>query len=158
MNLNIGCGSDDYGDVRLDIDYHTQTGIVSKLNIRADAHYLPFKDKSFEYVKCWHCIEHTAKPMQVIREIERVSYHYSIRFPSDNGYTKRLFVTLVNLRFTDFILTYKTMKGRFHRWAIRGGHNTERCIPVPSFFTSGRKARFLSRFSVKYQFEKELSR
>jgi len=36
LKLNIGCGSDTWGDIRIDIDPK-----ASAVNLIADAHYLP---------------------------------------------------------------------------------------------------------------------
>ena len=56
-SLNVGCGSDTWGDVRVDIasnflSWHFRPTVL------ADAHYLPFKDGSFEVVKASHVLEH----------------------------------------------------------------------------------------------------
>ena len=162
MNLNLGCGTDDYGDIRLDIDYHTQIGEESKLNIRADAHYLPFKDKTFDECRCWHVLEHVDNPNRVLSEIDRVSNHYSIRFPVDDGYTKRMLVGILNLDYATFISGYKTMKGRVHKHIIKSKNAiaTDQYIPFPlaRFFLNGRKSRFLKWLISKYYFEMEITK
>src|SRR5260370_4209136 len=56
--LNVGCGPDDWGDVRVDVDFKTQTGATSKLNLRADAHHLPFLKGLSPLVLCWHLLVH----------------------------------------------------------------------------------------------------
>src|SRR5260370_23128157 len=35
--LNVGCGPDDWADVRVDVDFKTQTGATSNLNLIPDA-------------------------------------------------------------------------------------------------------------------------
>lgn len=52
MMLNIGCGEDPKGDIRLDIRK------TRSVNIIADARMLPFRDESFDYVYSSHLIEH----------------------------------------------------------------------------------------------------
>jgi len=42
-------------------------------NIIADAHNLPFKDKSFDYAILAEVLEHVKNPKQVLKEAERVS-------------------------------------------------------------------------------------
>ncbi|RLI87607.1 MAG: hypothetical protein DRP01_01240 [Archaeoglobales archaeon] len=42
-------------------------------NIVADAHNLPFKDKSFDYAILAEILEHVENPKQVLKEAERVS-------------------------------------------------------------------------------------
>lgn len=38
----------------------------------ADAHKLPFKDKTFDLIVCYETIEHVIEPTQILREIRRV--------------------------------------------------------------------------------------
>ena len=75
ITLNVGCGGDEWGDVRVDLAYRTQTDVPSRLNLRADAHHLPFRDRAFEVTKCWHILEHLKDPHLALREINRVSVH-----------------------------------------------------------------------------------
>lgn len=42
-------------------------------NIVADAHFLPFKDKSFDYAILAEVLEHVENPKKVLQEAERVS-------------------------------------------------------------------------------------
>lgn len=53
--FNVGCWPDSWGDVRVDVDYHAQTGILSRLNLMADVHSLPFIDEAFREVRCFPC-------------------------------------------------------------------------------------------------------
>ena len=65
MMLNIGCGNDKEGDVRLDIK-PTPTA-----NIIADAHHLPLRNL-FKRIKCYHVLEHLYSPIRALREMRRV--------------------------------------------------------------------------------------
>jgi len=52
VNLNIGCGSDKWGDIRLDIHRTLSTNLI------VDAQNLPFKPNSFKLAKVSHVLEH----------------------------------------------------------------------------------------------------
>jgi len=55
-SLNVGCGSDPWGDLRVNVAFRFIT-MYFKPTILAAAHYLPFKDGSF-VVKASHVFEH----------------------------------------------------------------------------------------------------
>jgi hypothetical protein len=116
--LNIGCGPDDWGDVRLDLAFETQTGLSSRLNVRADAQALPFREEAFLSCRCWHVLEHVDNPFQVVREILRVSSSADVRFPVDDGYKKHLLIYLINLDLTGFLNAFRTLRRRAHIWII----------------------------------------
>jgi hypothetical protein len=162
--LNLGCGPDDWGDVRVDIDSKTQTGVASKFNIRADAHMLPFRDRAFSYGRCWHVLEHVEKPAQVISELQRTCIEGSMRFPVDEGYYMQMMIGAISLDWPLFINAYRTMKRRAHKWIIRcpQAKLSGRFIEYPKWIQAlrfGRKARLLRRFSrpLRYYYEMEVS-
>ena len=53
----------------------------------ANAQYLPFKDKSFDFIIAAHILEHIEKPDKFINEIERVGKGGYIKTPSPFGET-----------------------------------------------------------------------
>lgn len=63
--LNVGCGKDYEGDVRIDINFKTNVNVI------ADAHNLPFR-RVFYRVKCLNVLEHLYNPFKVIQEIKKV--------------------------------------------------------------------------------------
>ena len=65
LKLNIGCGNDTDGDVRLNIT-PTDTS-----NIIADAHYLPLR-AAFNEIKCFNVMEHLPSPIRALEEMRRV--------------------------------------------------------------------------------------
>jgi len=67
IKLNVGCGEDFWGDVRLDI---RKTGAS---NIIAAAEHLPFKDDSFEATRAYQLLEHLENWREAIKEICRVT-------------------------------------------------------------------------------------
>jgi SAM-dependent methyltransferase len=162
--LNLGCGPDTWGEVRVDIDTKTQTGVESKLNLRADAHKLPFRDGAFASCRCWHVLEHVENPVQVISELRRTCRSTSMRFPVDEGYYMQMMIGAIGLDWPMFINAYRTMKRRAHRWIIHCPSATlsDRFIEYPRWIQAlryGRKARFLRRFSrpFRYYYEMEVS-
>ncbi|MGN6565628.1 MAG: methyltransferase domain-containing protein [Thermomicrobiales bacterium] len=88
--LEIGSGDrpNPRSDVLVDryIEDNTERGGNLKIDrplVVADAHQLPFKDKSFDYVVCYHILEHMDDPAQFIREITRVGKRGWIQSPSE---------------------------------------------------------------------------
>lgn len=84
--LDVGCGAQPKGDVNIDlhVGYTLQGGDQRKVGIfidpkripnfiRADAQYLPFKDRSFEKVISHHVIEHVEEPFKMLSEMSRVT-------------------------------------------------------------------------------------
>jgi len=165
MTLNVGCGQDVWGEVRVDVDYETQTHIESKLNVRADAHHLPFRDRAFSFGRCWHVLEHLDNPAQVLLELWRTCERFDVRFPVDEGYYMQMVIGFLNLDFQLFLGAFRTLRGRFHLWRI-GPSFVERSLkaqtkyslssstvsdrfigyPSPRILLSGRKSRLFRRF------------
>ncbi len=88
--LEIGSGDrpNPRSDVLVDryIEDNTERGGNLRIDrplIVADAHHLPFKDKSFDYVVCFHILEHMDDPAQFIREITRVGKRGWIQSPAE---------------------------------------------------------------------------
>ncbi len=140
--LNLGCGPDNWGDIKVDIAFRTQTGLPSLPDVIADAQQLPFRDCSFSFCRCWHVIEHVDGPRQVINEIRRVADHASIRFPTDNGVTSRFLIGLVTLDLHSITHSIRTWRTGAHKWVIIPQHGTKHYQDMLSFLHSGRKARF----------------
>jgi ubiquinone/menaquinone biosynthesis C-methylase UbiE len=64
--LNLGCGDDQYGDVRLDL-FPTKGA-----NVVGDSQQLPFKDSVFSEVYERNVFEHLPNPAQHLVEVRRV--------------------------------------------------------------------------------------
>jgi len=77
--LDVGCGGDPQGDVNVDAFphdrkqyfYEWQPKSVSNF-VLADAHYLPFRNKTFEKIVCSHVLEHLTNPLVALKEMARV--------------------------------------------------------------------------------------
>ena len=92
MKLNVGCGSDEWGDIRLDVSKnHWMTPGKSSANIIADARYLPFQDKCFAETRVHEVLEHIHEWRNALHECCRVSRKLSITFPV-NSYMPKQYV------------------------------------------------------------------
>ena len=73
LNLGSGVGNFDYylskniKTINLDMDYSKPN-----LDVIADAHFLPFKDKSFDIIYSIAVLEHVKKPWVVAEEMARI--------------------------------------------------------------------------------------
>lgn len=59
--------------------------ITDRPMVEADGQYLPFADKSFDYVICSHVLEHVEDPNLLISELMRVASRGYIETPSEIG-------------------------------------------------------------------------
>ena len=50
--------------------------------VQCDAHFLPFKDKAFDFVHCSHVLEHLEDPKKAYRELKRVGKSGYIETPT----------------------------------------------------------------------------
>ncbi len=72
--LDLGSGASPYNNL-----YHSDVDVVTleynserKPNVVADAHFLPFKEESFDYITSFEVLEHVKDPNKVVSEINRV--------------------------------------------------------------------------------------
>ncbi|HEX9613313.1 MAG TPA: methyltransferase domain-containing protein [Candidatus Bathyarchaeia archaeon] len=148
--LNIGCGPDTWGDVRLDIGFRTQTGMRSVLNVMADAHFLPFIDKSFGHVRCWHVLEHISNPTKAIQEIRRVGEAGNIRFPLDDGYKRETLRGILALSPRSVYYAFLTRRNHFHLWILKpkGTQARKNSFEILPALRKGRKAKVFKRIPL----------
>jgi ubiquinone/menaquinone biosynthesis C-methylase UbiE len=66
MILNLGCGDDQFGDIRLDLFRTKATNVIG------DATTLPFVDGSFDEVYERNLLEHMPNPAAHLAEVKRV--------------------------------------------------------------------------------------
>lgn len=91
MFLNVGCGDDVRGKVRMDIN--PEKGGV---NLIADAHRIPIRDNVFDYVFCKSSLEHLISPFKGLSEMARVSREF-VRVIIPNVYNwRRIMRTLLS--------------------------------------------------------------
>ncbi len=67
MILNIGCGNENYGDVRVDVSRTLATNIICD----ADSP-LPFRDEIFDEVYSRCLFEHLKNPHSFLQEVKRI--------------------------------------------------------------------------------------
>jgi hypothetical protein len=85
--LDVGCGEVPLGDVNVDryryVQAKDRTNVRTRVDLICDAHFLPFRDRSFREVYSSHVIEHVDSPSRLLREAERVAERkVTIRCPS----------------------------------------------------------------------------
>ncbi len=68
MNLNLGCGNDKRGSIRIDINPDKEG-----VNLVADAHYLPIRKKVVNVTLCKSVLEHVESPIKAMLEMKRVT-------------------------------------------------------------------------------------
>jgi ubiquinone/menaquinone biosynthesis C-methylase UbiE len=64
--LNLGCGRDRFGDVRLDV------ALTPAANIIADAQHLPFREEAFTEIFERNLLEHIPNAAEHLVEVKRV--------------------------------------------------------------------------------------
>lgn len=118
LNLNVGCGADHYGDVRVDVTKHFLNYNMVP-NILCDAHHLPFRDKSFYLVKCTNVLEHMKAPFEVIKECNRVARSIVLfAFPTERDIFPTLLLNLLPPKLNLYYVL-KTRSARLHLWIIK---------------------------------------
>jgi len=118
MKLNVGCGSDIWGDTRVDVTrcYWTAKG-RSSANLLADARYLPFKDKYFDELRIHEVLEHIKDWKKALNESCRVSKKISITVPINSYVPKNeLFLLFVPGSFPFRNLWRLPQRTREHIW------------------------------------------
>lgn len=88
MTINIGCGSNTWGDVRLDYSKRPKEYYLNSkpsANLIADAQQLPFVDKCFSELRALHVLEHVRDWKKALKEWCRVSLKVTIRFPTNSN-------------------------------------------------------------------------
>ena len=90
-SLNLGCGDDRRGDVRVDRSPQ-RTGV----NLLADAHFLPFRDKIMGSTLCKSMLEHVRSPVDVVLEIRRVTTDKIVIYVPNVMNIRRIIRTIKN--------------------------------------------------------------
>lgn len=120
MRLNVGCGSDTWGEVRLDVtrtprSFYAPKG--SSANLIADAQHLPFRNKSFTELRAFEVLEHTTDPRLALSEFRRVSEKITLTVPVDS-YTPRhdwIIIFYLSLAYLKYLIKLP-QRTREHLW------------------------------------------
>ena len=119
QTLNIGCGSDRWGDVRLDVS-RSYLEVQFRPTIIADAQNLPFKEGSFKVTRASHVLEHLVNPSKALKEWLNVTTEkIIISFPTKKDVLPYMVCSFFSLNFRDLLHEYKLRKRRLHKWVIR---------------------------------------
>lgn len=158
--VNIGCGYDQWGDFRLDINPHDSKTI--KCDIEKP---LPFPDKFFSESRLYHVLEHCDNPQNVLNEAIRVSDLVNAKFPAkydilpwgisdmlcplSRESLSRLFAWFLHRLRKDS----HPMK---HHWVCQPfGRYKLNMVNIPVAFTYGRKSKYLKCLTIKFPTEWE---
>lgn len=112
--LNVGCGEDEWGDIRLDIKRQFSPTIV------ADAHNLPFRKNSFKIAKASHILEHLSNPNEAMNELLNVTTEkLIIAFPTEKDVVPCIISSFISLNWRMVSFYFKYRKLGWHKWVIK---------------------------------------
>jgi hypothetical protein len=152
--INLGCGRDPWGDVRVDVDSRGTANLI----LDFDQNDLPFSDKHFSQCRLWHVLEHSRAPQKLLSEAIRVSESVHAKYPYRYD---RVTYLIRGFSMLDFFESWRQASAQFrdrlgraglsnnpqvHRWTVRpfGRYrlNTAEMFP---FLRFGRKARLFKQ-------------
>lgn len=90
-SLNLGCGNDERGDIRIDLKPPKKA-----LNLLADAHFLPIRDKAIGRTLCKSVLEHVEAPIKAMLEMKRITVEEIIIIVPNLMNVGRILRTLIN--------------------------------------------------------------
>ena len=171
QNLNVGCGIDSWGDVRVDVSC-SFIDLRFKPDILADAHFLPFKDGFFKKVKSHHVLEHLKYPAKALDELTRVSSEEIVlSFPTERDVFPFIITQIFPFpRFSRIKFALETRKNGLHLWIIKpkavmnflgnkGWVSTckRNSFFALTFFGGGRKEKYFrwltNNFRIAFEYE-----
>jgi ubiquinone/menaquinone biosynthesis C-methylase UbiE len=115
LKLNVGCGTDTWGDIRLDLDRNYWRGKKQNINLFADARFLPFIDNCFIELRAFHVLEHIEDWKQALREFCRVSKKLCIEVPKEPSILNN-WLEDIKLRIRVFLKREKKCSYGRHLW------------------------------------------
>lgn len=77
-------------------------GVRTDRLLVSDVQYMPFRDETFEFILCWHVIEHLPNPQKALKEISRILKTGGVLIlgaPNDKTVTNLLFKPFRWLRY-----------------------------------------------------------
>ncbi|MGB9684423.1 MAG: methyltransferase domain-containing protein [Candidatus Bathyarchaeales archaeon] len=112
LKLNVGCGADSWGDIRLDI------AKTPSANIIGDAQFLPFKTNIFEETKASHVLEHLENPSRALAELVRVTRKkIIIKFPIESDWKPLVIRELFSFPFSIKYFIFQ-FRPKLHKWIV----------------------------------------
>ena len=118
MKLDIGCGSRKQGDVGIDIDSKSDADVI------ADAHYIPFREESFDDVNASAVLEHVIDPDKVLCEVSRICKNYAhlkILVPASSRMLTNFLFYIVTFQAKEAYHVYICNKTSEHKWQFSVG-------------------------------------
>lgn len=91
LTLNLGCGNDTRGVIRIDLSSNRRG-----VNLIADAHHLPLRNKIVDSVLCKSMLEHVWSPFMVISEMKRVTKGFIVLSIPNVMHLRRIIETIKN--------------------------------------------------------------
>lgn len=90
LTLDVGSGANPLMAAHVLCDRFRKEGrhegfppwMYGKPFVQCDAHFLPFRDKAFDFVHCSHVLEHLEDPRKAYRELKRVGKSGYIETPT----------------------------------------------------------------------------
>lgn len=151
--VNLGCGIDPWGDVRVDVGRFGKPDIVMDLNSTP----WPFKDREFSEARLFHVLEHVRNPQRVLSEACRIAETVHAKFPAEHDrvpdvlklWTElHIFTAMRHMGYKLFQI-FNIEHPQRHRWMIQPfGKYQKNRVRIPSCFLQGPKSRYLSRFAI----------
>lgn len=136
LTLNAGCGLSTVGSIRVDIQTFSDVYYKkdTSANIISSIQYLPFRDRVFSKVICFHVLEHVKNPFKCVAELKRVTkgqilihipvnHLYSFIIDSITLLKSFMMIPFIGTAyFKDQFYKVKSWKIRYtgHKWYIRG--------------------------------------
>ena len=108
MMLNIGCGEETVGDIKIDIRS------LSNIDVLCDAQHLPFRENAFSHVYASHIVEHLSW-----RVVNTVIDEWS-RVLKTGGLME---LKMPNIKFIGFLISVFLERDYDYSWAMGGQHH-----------------------------------
>jgi hypothetical protein len=163
LTLNLGCGSDTWGDCRVDSCYNFLDN-KNKPTLLADAQHLPFKDASFRSIKSNHLLEHLSNPFEALKEMNRVATEeLKLAFPVETDVWPFILSRILPFpHLKECYLACETRRKKLHIWIINPkivlryleasgwiGTLSKGYICIFTEIESGRKSKIFKPLSLK---------
>lgn len=152
FSLDVGCGKHKLGNIGIDIEKSSDADII------ADAHFLPFRNETFDKVIALAVLEHVDNPVRSTEELFRVCKvdgKVKVLFPNKSLLYSDIISHAVNFKIDGVIKQRLAFKKGDHKWQLdiipmlrlfsRFGIILE-CFKPSYRFLHGRKGKVLRGF------------
>lgn len=156
LTLDVGCGESKRGTIGVD------TGKFKGVDVVADAHFLPFRSKVFDYIFFYHVLEHVEQPIRAVREIFRALKDgggLEVQVPKDSRMKSDTIAHFLDFDFKAAFRQYNFLKSGAHKWQFsekglisllrKQGFLINSIKYVAKPVTYGRKGKLLFRVGIR---------